>query len=286
MFENVELFCRPASVREALQLLQTGKGRARIVAGCTDVMVEGDPEVRCLIDLTHAGLSYIRRRGTNWTIGSTTTMAELEESATMRDMAGGLLARAAATCGAVQVRNLATIGGNMANGSPAADLVTPLLALEASVVVAESSGRRKMPLAEYLPTARSEHSILIEVTFSDPPHGPRCAWSFQKFGRTEVDISIVNAAVGMQFDARGAVKWARIALGAVGPTPLRMTNAEKALTGRVLDQALLTQVGELVMNEVQPISDVRASADYRRELSRGLTGRGIEECAACAGCSI
>jgi carbon-monoxide dehydrogenase medium subunit len=286
MFENVESFCRPASVREALHLLQSGKGSARIVAGCTDFMVENDPSVRCLIDLTHTGLNYIRRRGANWALGATTTMAQLEESAPMRDLAGGLLCHAAATCGSMQIRNMATIGGNMVNGSPAADLVTPLLALDASVVVADSTGRRKMTLAKYLPSARSLNTLLIEITFADPPHGARCAWSFQKFGRTEVDISIVNAALGLQLDTRGLVKWVRLALGSIASTPLRMIATEKLMTGRLLDQSLLSEAGAMLMNEVQPISDLRASAEYRRELSRVLTGRAIEECAACAGYSL
>jgi carbon-monoxide dehydrogenase medium subunit len=289
MFENVETFCRPASVREALQLLHDAKGSARIIAGCTDLIVEGDRSVRCLIDLHHAGLSYIRRRGPNWAIGSTTTMAEIEESRVMHVLAGGLLSRAAATCGAIQIRNMATIGGNMANGSPSADLATPLLALDAWAVVADLTRRRRTPLAEYLPVARGRemhNSLLVEVAFPEPPHGSRCAWSFQKFGRTEVDISLVNVAAGLQLDARGRVKWARLALGAVAPTPIRIAAAEQLLTGRILDQALLTEVCELVMREVSPISDIRASADYRRELSRVLTGRAIEECAAHAGWSL
>lgn len=289
MFENVETFCRPASVREAVQLLHDGKGSARIVAGCTDLIVEGDGSVRCLIDLTHAGLNYIRRRGANWAIGATATMAEIEESRVLRALAGGLLPRAAASCGAVQIRNMATIGGNMAHGSPSADLATPLLALDASAVVADLAGKRKMALAEYLAVAHSREmrdSLLVEVVFPEPPHGSRCAWSFQKFGRTEVDISVVNVAAGLQLDAHGRVKWVRLALGAVAPTPIRMPVAEELMTGRVLDQALLTEACEVVMQEVRPISDVRASADYRRELSRVLAGRAIEDCAGRAGWAL
>src|SRR5512133_3509687 len=103
MFESVEAFYRPASVREALQILQRGKGSARIVAGCTDVIVEDGHAVRYLVDITQAGLSYIRRRGANWVIGATATMADLEDSAEIRGLAGGLLARAAATCGSPQI---------------------------------------------------------------------------------------------------------------------------------------------------------------------------------------
>jgi len=289
MFESVEAFYRPVNVREALRLLQSGKGGARIVAGCTDVVVEGDRSVRILIDITHAGLSYIRPRGATWAIGATTTMAEIDESAEIRALAGGLLSLAAATCGSVQIRNMATVGGNMANGSPAADLATPLLALDAVAVVADARGRRKMPLADYLAVARSRemaNSLLIEVTFPDPPHGSRCGWSFQKFGRTAADISVVNAAAGLELDTRGRVKWARIVLGAVAPAPARIPEAEALMVGRTLDHGLAAEICGLVQRAVRPISDVRASAEYRRELSRVLTGRALEECGARAGWSL
>src|ERR1035441_6912856 len=209
MFDKFECCCSPANVREALRLLHSGKGKARLVAGGTDVVVQGDDSIRFLIDITRAGLSYIRRRGTAWVIGATTTMAELEASPQIQSLAGGLLCRAARTCGSVPIRNLATLGGNMANGSPAADMATPLLVLDAAVVVADAKGRRKLPLAEYLVNARTNQyasSLLVEVVIPDPPGGQGCRWSFQKFGRTAVDISLVNVSAGLQLDSRGRVK--------------------------------------------------------------------------------
>src|ERR1039458_2056437 len=176
MFEQVEVFHRPASVREAVRLLAGGKGRARIVAGGTDLVVDGDSTIRALIDITHSGLAYIRKHGGVCAIGAATTMAELEESQTIRALGGGVLARAAATCGSVQIRGVATVGGNIANGSPAADLVTPLLVLDAVVVVADAKGRRKLPIAEYLAvrgTKGLRHSLLVEVTVPRPL-GRRC----------------------------------------------------------------------------------------------------------------
>ena len=289
MFDRVEAFYRPESVPEALRLLERTKGQARIVAGGTDLVVEGPRTVRFLIDLTRAGLSYIRRRNGLCFIGATTTLAELEGSTVIHALAGGLLCRTAAACGSVQIRNLATLGGNLANGSPAADMTTALLALEASVVVANGKGRRKMRLAEYLEGA-PEHGhgpfLLVEVVIPEPPHGMRCGWSFQKFGRTEVDISLVNAAAGLQLDTRGRVKWARLALGSVAPAPFRAFGVEQILEGRALDHTLLAEAGEEIMREVQPISDARASAEFRRELSRVVGGRAFEECALQAGCEL
>ena len=134
-------------------------------------------------------------------------MADLEESEMPgrwpADFWPGPRARAVS----VQIRNLATLGGNMAHGSPAADMATPLLALDAAVVMVDARGRRKLPLAEYLAHARHQQilakSLLVEMVVPDPPNGKGCRWSFQKLGRTAVDISLVNVAAGLQLDSRG-----------------------------------------------------------------------------------
>ncbi len=284
MFDYVEEFHRPPSLSEALRLLQKSKGKARVVAGGTDLVLHADDSVRVLIDITSAGLSYIRRKDGTLAIGATTIMAELEESGELQKLAGGILARAAAACGSVQIRNLATIGGNMAHGSPAADLAAPLLALDASVVLASTNGnRRKICIAKYLTAPRDTSAIVTELQIPEPPGKGRCGWSYQKLGRTAVDISLVNVAAGLQVDARGKVKWARIALGAVAPVPLRASQSEALLTGRVVDRGALREEEASVQREVSPISDQRASAEYRREMSGVLTRRALEECAASAG---
>lgn len=289
MFDQVEDFCRPTSVPEALRMLQRAKGRARIVAGGTDAIVAGGNGVRVLIDITRAGLSYIRLKPGTVAIGATTTMAEIEESDLLRKMAGGILSLAAATCGSAAIRNLATVGGNIANASPAADLATPLLALEAAAVVADARGRRKMPLAEYLAdaeTGRFAKSILAEIIVPVPPGGKRCGWSFQKLGRTAVDIALVSVAAGLELDSKGRVKRARIALGSVAPTALRCAAAEERMTGRTADAALIAEAAEEAAGAVRPISDVRASAEYRRNMSAVLTARALRDCISQTGGSL
>jgi carbon-monoxide dehydrogenase medium subunit len=286
LFEKIEAFCRPTSVPEALRLLQRGKGQARIIAGGTDVIVAERSAVRVLIDITRAGLSYVHRKSGALHVGATTTLSEIEEAGVLIRLAGGILPRAAATCGSVSIRNMATVGGNLANASPAADMATPLLVLDASVVMAEPNGRRKLPLVDYLAgaaAARFTKSILVEVIVPEPPRGKRLGWAFQKLGRTVLDISIVNVAAGLQLDTRGRVKWARIALGAVAPMAIRAIAAENLLTGRVLDAQAITDAAAEVAAAVSPISDVRASADYRREMSVVLTTRALNDCASQAG---
>jgi probable selenate reductase FAD-binding subunit len=289
MFDQVEAFYRPTSVAQALRLLQRAKGQARIVAGGTDVVVAGGDGVRALIDLTRAGLSYIRHKSSDLAIGATTTLAEIEESAVLRRTAGGILSRAAATCGSVPIRNLATLGGNMANASAAADMAAPLLVLDASVVVVNARGRRRLPLADYLGCAAAGHlskAILVEVLVPAPPRERRSGWSFHKLGRTAVDISLVNVAAGVGLEAKGRVQWARLALGSVAPTALRALAAEQCMAGRIPDRALIAEAAAEVARAVSPISDVRASAEYRREMSAVLSTRALEECVTKAGGSL
>jgi CO/xanthine dehydrogenase FAD-binding subunit len=289
VFQQVEAFRRPTSVPEALRLLQSGKGQARIVAGGTDAVVAGGDGVRILIDITRAGLSYIRRKPGVLAIGATTTLAEIEESALVRKMAGGILPAAAATCGSASIRNMATLGGNMANASSAADMAVPLLVLEASAVVADMRGRRKLPLAEYLAGAaagRFSKAILVEVTVPEPPGGKRSGWAFQKLGRTAVDISLVSVAAGLGLDVKGRIKWSRIALGSVAPTALRAATAETLMAGQIASSALIADAAAEVARSVRPISDVRATAEYRREMSSVLTARAFAECIARAGGSL
>lgn len=246
------------------------------------MLVEADDAIRYLIDITHAGLSYIRKKDGVCLIGGATRLADIEAY-------GGILGRAAATCGSIQIRNLATVGGNLANASPAADLAPPLLALDAVVVLADAKGRRRMCVTEYLARAAAgqlRQSLLIEVAIPKTPGGKRCGWSFQKLGRTALDIALVNVAAGLALDAAGRVRWARIALGAVAPVALRARAAEDLMKGRVLDRALIAEASAEAMRATDPVSDVRATAGYRREMSRVLTARALEECAAQAGCQL
>lgn len=285
MFDHIQAFYQPTSLREAVRLLHGG--RARVVAGSTDLALLRDRSVRSLVDIAHLGLDRIRRDATSYTIGAACTMSALEGSALMRGLADGILARAAATCGSIQIRNMATVGGNLANGSPAADTATPLLALDAAVVLQTRHGRRRMTLHEFfaLPQKRRTNGgLLVELCI--PKVKDRAGWSFQKFGRTETDIAIVNAAAGLGITRGGTCAWARVALGAVAPAPMRAEKAEALLVGQVITPELIARAAESVAREVQPISDQRASAEYRREISKVLTRRALYECARETGCAI
>jgi CO/xanthine dehydrogenase FAD-binding subunit len=289
MFDHVEAFHQPASIGEAVRMLRKGGSAARIVAGGTDVVVQADRSIRCLVDIKQLGLDFIRRRGNECVIGATTTLMAIEQSPVILALANGILAQAASTCGSVQIRNMATVGGNLANASPAADTATPLLVLEAHLMLANSRGRRKVPLADFFlgpHKTAAGGGLLMEIAIPMPPRAGRIGWSFQKLGRVEGDIALVSASAGLQFDRAGRCQWGRIALGAVGPTPLRARNAERLLAGQQLEMGLIERVADEVAREVRPVTDVRASAEYRREMSRVLVRRALRECAARAGCPI
>jgi CO/xanthine dehydrogenase FAD-binding subunit len=289
MFDHIEAFYRPESIPEAVRLIHNGRGRGRFVAGGTDVVVQADRSICFLVDITRLGLNYIRRKENAWVIGATTTMAEIEESLAMRALAGGILAEAAATCGSVQNRNMATVGGNLVNASPAADTATPLLALDAVALLAGPRSRRKVPLTALFSGPHRtvlDGALLVEVVIPPLPRGGRAGWSFQKLGRTESDISLVNVAAGIQTDSRGTIKFARIALGAVAPVPLRALSTEKLLAGHKLEEGLIDEVCGKITREVHPITDVRASAEYRTEMCQVLARRALRECAVRAGCPL
>ena len=287
LFDHIQAFYQPMSVREAVRLLQRGKGQGRVVAGGTDLALLRDRSIRFLVDITHLGLNNIRRGPGGITIGAGCTMSELEHSRLVRGLANGILARAAATCGSVQIRNLATVGGNLAHGSPAADTATPLLAMDALIVRQTERGRVQMTLGEFfaLPQKRRLNGgVLVEIRI--PKVKAHAGWSFQKFGRTETDISVVNVAAGLGVAKDGTCTWARLALGAVAPIPMRAEKAEALLTGKTITADLIERAAHSVASEVQPITDQRASAEYRREISQVLARRALRECAQELGCAL
>lgn len=289
MFDHIQAFYRPSSVPEAVRLLRRGSRQTRIVAGGTDLVVERDRSIRFLVDVTRLGLDYIRQNRSGLVVGATSTMDSLVHSPKIRALADGILATAASTCGSVQIRNVATLGGNLANASPAADTATPLLVLDAMVVMAGPRGRRKVSLEQFFTGPRKtllNGALLLEIAVPALPGSPRAGWSFQKLGRIQADIAVVNAAAGLAVDRAGRCAWARIALGAVGPTPMRARKAEALLAGQMLTQEVVDRAGDAVVQQVRPIDDLRASAEYRREMSRVLVRRALAECAARAGCSL
>lgn len=288
---NITDYHRPTSLKEAVALLTPGRA---VVAGGTDLMVnprytQGITE---LVDVTGLGLSYVRRadgskqRGEIY-LGAATTMYEVTNSGLLGVIANGILAQAAGSCGSPNIRNVATIGGNICSALPSGDTLTTLLVLDARVTLESTGGTREVALVDFfLGPARTvlQHELVVEIAFPVPEQPSGAA--FYKLGRTEEDISIVNAAARLRLDASGRVSEARIAAGAVAPTPLRVFQAEEFLVGQRPKPAALAHAAHLAMEAVKPITDQRATADYRRKTTGVCVRRALEQAAAAAKSSL
>jgi CO/xanthine dehydrogenase FAD-binding subunit len=280
VFDHIRAFHQPCTADEAIRLLQKPGGQACLVAGGTDLALRTGRSVTDLVDITRLGLDYIRRSGQGVRIGASTTLTALEQSPRVRHLANGILAMAAASCGTLQTRNLSTIGGTLANASSAADLATPLLVLAAKVVLQGLRSRRQVLLAEFFQGPHdtvATGSLLTEIAI--PPCLPHTAWSFQRFSRTGTDIALVNVGAGLQLSRRGRCTWIRIAFGAAAPRPMRAPKAEAVLADSILNKPRIERAADVAAQEILPITDVRATAEYRTELIRVLLRRALEECA-------
>jgi len=284
---NITDYHRPTSVKEAVALLTPGRA---VIAGGTDLMVNPryTQGVSELVDITGLGLSYIRlangskTRGTIF-LGAATTMYEITGSSLLASVANGVLAQAAGTCGSPNIRNVATIGGNICSALPSGDTLTTLLALDARVTLEGANGPREVALVDFfLGPAKTvlQNELVVEIAFPVPelPSGA----AFYKLGRTEEDISIVNAAARLRLDPEGRVIEARIAAGAVASTPLRIFQAEDFLLGKLPEPATLAEAARLALEAVKPITDQRATAEYRRKVTGVCVRRALEQAAAHA----
>ena len=277
----IERYQAPRSLVEAAAALRGGA--ALVIAGGTDVMPQvGSGKLRWQPSLVNIG-GIAELRGASeqagmLRIGALTTIAALLCSELVRTRLG-LLWQACDAFASEQIRNAATLGGNLCNASPAGDTLVPLLALGARVVLVSKPGeelqQRRVPLDRFFTgpgrTLRTPQELLAWVEVPLPPAGYRS--EFLKFGtRPALDISTISLGVGAVIEA-GRWRDVRIAIGAVAPTPIRARAAEAALEGQALGTAAIDAAVQSVAADIHPISDVRASEWYRRELVHNLLRR-------------
>jgi carbon-monoxide dehydrogenase medium subunit len=288
-------YAAPEGLDEALDLLRRHAPDARLLAGGTDLLVamrERGLRTGWLIDLKRIpGLTGISVKPSGeLRIGALTPVRDVERSPLVRE--GWLvLSAAAGMLASIQVRNKATIGGNLCNASPAADLAPPLLVLDARAIAAGPDGERAFPIGElFAGPGRTTLSGEILVGIAVPPMPAGARASYQKHGpRGAMDIAIAGVAVlGVPASEAtgtaggGAAHWAevRIALGAVAATPVRAPEAEAFLRGAPMDGATIREAAQLAAERATPISDVRGSAAYRTAMIAALTRRALEEVAS------
>ena len=259
------------------------RGKAQLIAGGTNVIPDMRDKVTkpgALIDLGQVkNLSYIKEEKRRIRIGALTTISDLASSAVIRKHAP-VLYEAARQIGNPLVRNRATIAGNLADASPAADTAVPLLALEAAVLVERQKVKAKtVPIDRFFAgpnrTVLKRDELIREILIPKPAASAKMAYS--KFGlRNAMAISVTSVAVLIEME-EGRIKKARIGLGAVAPTPIRAYGVEELLMNQQITDELAEKCGERVCEEVRPITDVRASLEYRRSLSSVILKRLLKQ---------
>jgi carbon-monoxide dehydrogenase medium subunit len=275
-------YLEPNSMQQALEWLNTYRGRARVLAGGTDLYLRLRKSVFLpdyVIDLKRVpGLDYMTADGGGGVqIGPTTLQEDVSRSPLIQERYPAL-AEAASWVGSVQTRNRATVVGNLCNASPAADTAPALLSYGAQVKIASAQGERTVPVEEFCTgpgkTLLQENELVAEIILPAPQ--PHTGAAFFRRTRTAMDIAVVCGAAMLQL-ANGTCQNARIALGAVGPTPLRARRAEAALRGQTLTDRVVEDASRIASEEARPIDDVRSTAEYRREMVRVLTQRGLTQ---------
>ncbi len=281
-------YLAPRTMEELAGLLSEHRDKARILAGGTDLLPSmKDRLVRpeYVIDIgnltTMNGIN--EQDGGGLVIGAATKLAALEESPLIRDRYTALH-QATMVVGAAQVRAMASVGGNICNASPAADLPPALIAFGAKVNLFSRQGPREMDLEDFITgnrkTELQEGEFLQSIVLPPAPPGSASAFT-DMTRRAAMEIAMVNVAVNLALDAdTGKIGEAAIIMGAVAPHPLRARRAEKLLQGQAPDDAVLEQAAEAAAGETQAIDDFRASAAYRREVARILVGRALREALA------
>ncbi len=309
-------YARPSQVDDAVRLLAEGSGWSRLIAGGTDLLVQKPVEVRRLVDTGGLGLINLTEHDGRLRIESGMTVSDIESAPLIRDHpCWRLLAEAAASLGTPGVRNRATIGGNLCNGSPAADLAVAALALDGRAEIAGRAGVREVGLDDFFigvnHTAVKEDEVLVAVDMpgwgaasgftgtgtaavgadvgtSGVPGGSEAresvqgasgvAGAFLKLRRhqSSVDIATVNTAAVVRM-REGVIAEARVAVGAVAEIPFVSKGAAAALAGREPSDEAFRAAGAAAAAEARPISDIRASAEYRREMIAVLVRRVLEE---------
>ena len=282
---NVERYLIPRSIGEAAEGLRNGN--VTILAGGTDLMPQskaGKTEFRAnLMNIRHVeGLRGIKRTASGFQIGALTTITDLRDSPEIKVELPALW-QASDHFASDQIRNAATIGGNLSNASPAGDTLVPLLVFDARVVLASKPTgalqMRSIPVAEFVvgpgKTSRKPDELLTAVEIDAPPSG--FISRFFKFGtRPALDISTISIGLGGVSDGK-RLRNARVAIGAVAPTPIRAPQVEEALEGKLLDSATIAAAAAAAGRDIRPISDLRASDWYRRELVHNMLERMLSD---------
>ncbi len=285
---------KPGSLRTTLRILNNKGADARILAGGTDLILQikqGQISPSLVLDVKNVPelnrLDWNEDRGLR--IGAAVPLSKLLTFVAISERYS-ILAQACSVIGSMQIRNRGTIGGNICNAAPSADSAPALLCLGARAIVASKNGNRKINLDDFFmapgKTSIGADELLVEIEVPTPPaHSAGCY--MRHTTREEMDIAVAGVASFLTMSPRSKkLKEVRIALGAVAPTPLRVHGAEALLIGKPVTERIIEEVAEEAAEEAKPISDIRASAEYRRELVKVLTRRTLRKSCEMLGIEI
>jgi aerobic carbon-monoxide dehydrogenase medium subunit len=276
-------YFEPKTVGEAVSLLAKHGAEAKVIAGGTDVMVDikYKEEPGCLINIKKIpGMTSIQENGGSLRIGALATIHDLEMSPLVRDKLS-VLWESSHQFASLQIRNTATIGGNICRASPSGETLAPLLVLEAAGKCAFSDGEKTEPFTSFFQgpgkSVLGTKGLLTEIDVPYPAAGSKSVY-LKHAVRGAMDIAMVGVAVLVTPDAaKNSVQDVRIGLGAVAPTPIRATKTEALLRGKPLSAALIKEAAAMAAAESSPIDDQRSSAENRRWIVEALTRRGLQE---------
>ncbi len=273
---DLKEYYRPESVEEAVSLKRDHGGQAVYLAGGSDLLVDRPERVVAAIDIRHCGISHVGQQNGRYVIGGGCRLRDAESA--LRDVAGGMLRLALRNTAPWLIRNSATVAGNIANASPAADAVPALLALDARLgLLGEAEEEVTLDSIFDAPHhTRLGDRLITEIRIPVASAGRRGV--FIKLARSASDIALVNLAVTLHI-ANGVMRDVRVALGAVAPVPMRATATEALLEGQPVAPETLKQAERSVAEEVRPITDWRASEAYRRRMSGVLLRRALYQAA-------
>jgi len=277
----IKEYLRPASLKETFDLLTSYLGSAKVLAGGTDLLIqqaiESSPEIIVISLKDIEELRQIEKTTEgNLFIGAMVKHAEVAQSPLV-DQYFPALAKASHWVGSPSIRNLATIGGNICNASPSADTAPPLLAYDAKVIIVSALGEKVVDIENFF-TGPSTNLLKRGEMLKGFLLRPKSGWvaDYEKLGlRKAMEIAIVNVCVAMAVDEKKGCSGIRIALGAVAPTPIRAKNAESVLKDKRVTPELIQKCAEVAVEETKPISDIRASADYRKKMIHFLVKKMI-----------
>jgi len=274
----------PETLEEAFSLLQEFGEEAQVLAGGTDLLVKMkqravEPMPKCIINIKKIpGLQYLEADDkSGLRMGALTTIQEIKSFLPIRQRFPGL-AQAAGILSTPQVRNIATIGGNLCNASPAAETAPVLNTLSALVKILSKRQDRVVPLEEFFlgpgKTILRNDEILSEIQVPSPP--PNSTTVYLKHGKRLSDIAIVGVAVAIRMEGNKCSD-VKIGLASVGPTPMRAKKSEALMIGEQIDEKLIEEIGKTVSQESRPIDDIRAHANYRRKKAGFLVKEAIRQ---------